>query len=69
MSCCRRALPRRHNGSQVCVNCRHSLRDLVKERVEAQAVARDRGTFRIIVELQCPQCKYVNRLPVTFSKV
>ncbi len=69
MSCCRRPPPRRRQTSTICANCRGSLRNEVKARIEVEAAGRGPGTYRVAAEITCPSCHYRNRVPLTFSKV
>lgn len=53
----------------VCVNCRKSLTAKMQE--EINRVARNHakvGTYSITVEVQCDDCRYVNRISTAYTK-
>ena len=72
MSCCRQPAPMMRSRTRlpaVCASCRASIRRLVAAAVE-QVSARypQRGTHRQLVDVTCPACRYVNRVPVVWVK-
>jgi len=59
----------RPRSMAVCVNCRKSLTAKMQE--EINRVARNHakaGTYSITVEVQCDDCRYVNRISTAYTK-
>lgn len=72
MSCCRRPEPMVRHRTRIvaiCTNCRGSLRRLLAAALQdLSAKDRRRGVHYATVELTCPACRNVNRLPVSWAK-
>lgn len=72
MSCCRRPEPMVRHRTRIvalCTNCRGSLRKLLAAALrDLSARNPRRGVHRETVELTCPACRTVNRLPVSWVK-
>jgi len=73
MSCCRARQPtgRALHPSRiltVCVNCRGSLRKLIRDAITTASARSTRGVHRVTVEIECPVCQYRNQVPLNWVK-
>lgn len=73
MSCCRGSSPPVRSLQPtrivtVCVNCRRSIRKQIRDAVTAASARAERGVQRVTVEIECPVCKFRNRVPLNWIK-